>query len=165
MKYYKRLIEPVLKKAVEHYRIIVLTGARQTGKSTLLKQVFGNSFSYVTLDDPKVLKLAKEDPELFFSEFKTPLIIDAIQYTPELLPYIKMQVDKDSSRGQFIITGSQQFTLIKGLQETLAGRAVLYNLSTMSVFEGPKKTQQYEFKALKGSYPEIVAFNDMDSGT
>ncbi len=163
MKYYSRQIEKVLKKAVKDYRIIVVTGARQTGKSTLLKHVFGSSFSYVTLDDPKILKLAKEDPELFFSEFKSPLIIDEIQYAPELLPYIKIIVDKASTRGQFIITGSQQFTLMKGLQETLAGRAVLFNLAPMSVFEGPKETQQYEFKALNGSYPEVVAYKNMGS--
>ncbi len=162
MKYYTREIERVLLKAVKQFRIVVLTGARQTGKSTLLQHLFLKTHKYISLDDPKILKLAAEDPELFFQEFKQPLIIDEIQYAPQLLKYIKMLVDKSSKRGQFILTGSQQFTLMKGLQETLAGRAAIFYLLPMSFEEGKISTRNYKFRALTGSFPELIAYNKID---
>ena len=116
MRYYAREIEGVLLKAVRQFRVVVLTGARQTGKSTLLQHLFSKTHKYISLDDPKILKLASEDPELFFEEFAPPVIIDEVQYAPQLLSYVKMFVDKSPKRGQFILTGSQQFTLIKGLR-------------------------------------------------
>ena len=156
-KYYNRNIEQVLVESVKQFRVVVLTGARQTGKSTLFQHLFKKTHRYVSLDNPIDLKLAQEDPELFFEEYPAPLIIDEIQYAPELLPYIKMHVDRDQKRGQFLITGSQQFTLMRGLKESLAGRVALLDLLPMAIDEGPKKRQTYEFRGLNGSYPEIIS--------
>lgn len=162
MTYYPRDIEKTLQKAAKQFRVIVLTGARQTGKSTLLKHLFGKTHACVSLDDPKNLKLARQDPELFFHEYPAPLILDEIQYAPQLLTYIKLQVDSSPKRGQFLITGSQQFTLMKGLQETLAGRAVLFQLLPMSITEGRPAAQGYDFRGIVGSYPELVTVRGID---
>lgn len=156
MKYYPRVIGKILIEASKQFRGVVLTGARQTGKSTLLRHLFGKTHQYVTLDNPRDLKLAQEDPELFFQQYSSPLIIDEIQYAPELLPLIKMSMDQSSKRGQFIITGSQKFSLIKGLQESLAGRVALFQLLPMAVMEGPKLTQDITRRQLSGSYPELL---------
>jgi len=163
MKYYERGIEKVIKEAVKQFRVIILTGARQTGKSTLLRHLFSKTHRYVTFDNPRELKLAQEDPELFFEEYSGPLILDEIQYVPELLSYIKLKVDSSPQKGQFIITGSQQFTLMKGIRETLAGRVALFQLFPMAINEGKAKTQEYEFRAINGSYPEIVSSRGINS--
>lgn len=157
MAYYPRQIEPVLKKAVSQFRVLALTGARQTGKSTLLKHLFGRSHRYVTFDDPRDTKLAKEDPRLFFEQYPGPLILDEIQYVPELLSFVKMQVDRHQKKGEFILTGSQRFTMMKNLTESLAGRVGLFELLPMSIGEGRKASQNYPYRALTGSYPELVS--------
>jgi len=162
-KYYNRNIEHILVKSVKQFRVVVLTGSRQTGKSTLFQHLFKNTHGYVSLDNPIDLKLAQEDPELFFDEYPAPLIIDEIQYAPELLPYIKMHVDRTQKRGQFLVTGSQQFTLMKGLKESLAGRVALFELLPMAIDEGPKRTQTYESRGLAGSYPEIVSVQGINA--
>lgn len=162
MTYYPRDIEKALKKAAAQFRVVVLTGARQTGKSTLLQHLFARTHHYVSLDDPRDLRLAQEDPGLFFEEHKSPLIIDEIQYAPQLLKYIKMAVDKSAARGQFLITGSQQFTLMKGLQETLAGRVALFQLTPMAITEGNESKSSYEYRALVGSYPELLTIPSID---
>lgn len=162
MSYYPRDIEEILVKAARQFRAVVLTGARQTGKSTLLRHLFAKTHRYVSLDNPRDLKLAQEDPELFFEEHKSPLIIDEIQYAPQLLKYIKIRVDRDQKRGQFLIAGSQQFTLIKGLRETLAGRVALFQLTPMAITEGSESKRTYEYRALVGSYPELIVVPGMD---
>lgn len=156
MKYYSREIEGVLKRAAGQFRVLALTGMRQTGKSTLLNYLFKKTHHYVSLDNPRDLKLAQDDPELFFDEYKAPLIIDEIQYAPQLLPYIKMRVDKSSKRGQFILTGSQQFTMSRNLRETLAGRVAIFHLLPMAITEAKAVTQSYSFRAINGSYPELI---------
>ncbi|MDD3988342.1 MAG: ATP-binding protein [Candidatus Omnitrophica bacterium] len=156
MKYYSREIEGVLKRAAGQFRVLALTGMRQTGKSTLLNYLFKKTHHYVSLDNPRDLKLAQDDPELFFDEYKAPLIIDEIQYAPQLLPYIKMRVDKSSKRGQFILTGSQQFTMSRNLRETLAGRVAIFHLLPMAITEAKAATQSYSFRAINGSYPELI---------
>lgn len=156
MKYYRRNIEGVLKRAAGQFRVLVLTGMRQTGKSTLLAHLFQKTHRYVSLDNPRDLKLAQEDPELFFDEYKEPLIIDEIQYAPQILPYIKIRVDKSGKRGQFILTGSQQFTMIHNLRETLAGRAAIFHLLPMAITEAKIATQSYFFRGINGSYPELI---------
>ena len=163
MKYYKRDVELVIKEAARQFRVVVLTGARQTGKSTLLRHLFNKTHRYVTFDNPRDLKLAQEDPEFFFEEYSGPLILDEIQYVPELLSYIKLKVDFSPRKGQFIITGSQQFTLMKGIRETLAGRVALFQLFPMTINEGKIKSQEYEFRAINGSYPEVVSSRDINS--
>ncbi len=156
MKYYTRNIEDVLKKAAGQFRVLVLTGMRQTGKSTLLHHLFQKTHRYVSLDNPRDLRLAQVDPELFFDEYKEPLIIDEIQYAPQLLPYIKIRVDESGKRGRFILTGSQQFTMIHNLRETLAGRVAIFHLLPMSITEAKSATQNYSFRGINGSYPELM---------
>lgn len=163
MKYYPRAIEPILKKAARQFRVVVVTGVRQSGKSTLLRHAFSSTHRYVSLDNPRDLKLAQEDPELFFYQYHAPLIIDEIQYVPELVKYIKLRVDQDARRGQFLLTGSQQFLLIKGLQESLAGRAAVFELFPMALSEGSRQSRSYEWRALKGSFPELVTLPKMDA--
>ena len=162
MKYYTRNIESVLKKAAGQFRVLVLTGMRQTGKSTLLRHLFQKTHRYVSLDNPRDLKLAQEDPELFFDEYKDPLVIDEIQYAPRLLPYIKIRVDQSKKRGQFILTGSQQFTMIHNLRETLAGRAAIFHLLPMAITEAGSVTQNYSFRGINGSYPELLTGSNHD---
>ena len=163
MKYYPRNIETALQQAARQFRVVVLTGARQTGKSTLLQHLFKKTHRYVSFDNPRHLKLAQEDPELFFQEYPPPLIIDEIQYAPKLLSHVKMGVDKTQKKGQFLITGSQQFTMMKNLQETLAGRAALFQLLPLAVTEGKTSSRDYEFRGLVGSYPELALASRHDS--
>ena len=119
--YLKRTLEHVLTKASGQFPVLIVTGARQVGKTTLLKHC-SNNRTYVTLDDPLALELAKRDPGLFLQRFQTPLFIDEIQYAPELLPYIKIAADTEQKAGAFWLSGSQQFHLMKGVSESLAGR-------------------------------------------
>ncbi len=157
--YVKRDIEFLIKRTFRQFSVLILTGARQTGKSTLVKNVFP-MLNYVSLDELNIRQYAKEDPQGFFSENKTPLIIDEIQEAPDLLSYIKIIVDKNKKPGQFIITGSQQFSLMEGVQESLAGRAAIIDLSTFSFNEikiaTKEKNWDWSELVYQGSYPEIV---------
>lgn len=107
---------------------MLVTGPRQVAKTCLLRHL-GAERTYVTLDDPLVRDLAKREPALFLQRFRTPLIIDEIQYAPELLPLIKISIDQDRKPGQFWLTGSQQFQVMKGVSESLAGRIAVLQLS------------------------------------
>jgi len=115
----------------KHFPVVVITGARQTGKTTLIKNVKKDA-AYITLDYPRIRELAKTDPELFLQQYQPPLIIDEIQYAPELLQYIKIKVDDDRSFGQYFLTGSQMFRLMKNVSESLAGRVGLLSLYGLS---------------------------------
>ncbi len=155
MRYINRTIEKTLLKAVKQFPALVLTGPRQTGKSTLLKKLFPK-YNYITLDDVNVRTLAKQDPALFISTLKTPLILDEIQYLPELLSYIKIHIDKERVNGRFLLTGSQMFNVMQGMSETLAGRVALFELLPLSFNELGKipKTPMACYKQmLKGFYP------------
>src|SRR5438128_1971285 len=103
-------------------------GPRQVGKTSLLQHIADRNRRYVTLDDPAVRSLARRDPALFLERFEPPVLIDEIQYAPEILPLIKVAVDRSRATGQFWLTGSQQFRLMKGISETLAGRVAVLNL-------------------------------------
>jgi len=120
--YLSRTLEAYVKKAARRMPVLLVTGARQVGKTTLLRHAAARGRSYVTLDDPLVLRLAREDPALFMQRFPPPVLIDEIQYAPGLLPHIKMAVDTDRRPGLFWLTGSQHFHLMKGVSESLAGR-------------------------------------------
>lgn len=128
--YIERKIESQLKYLAAHFPVVVVSGARQTGKTTLVKETFGSreNVTYVTLDYPRIRNLAKNDPELFLQQYQTPVIIDEIQYAPELLPYIKIQVDENRKPGQYYLTGSQMFRMMKNVSESLAGRVGLLSL-------------------------------------
>lgn len=114
----------------EHFPCVVVTGARQTGKTTLIKEFTKkiSDIKYITLDYPQVRSLAKTDPELFLQQYTPPLIIDEIQYAPELLPYIKIKIDENRHNGMYFLTGSQMFRLMKNVSESLAGRVGLLQL-------------------------------------
>lgn len=126
--YYPRTLEKYFLQAARQFPVSLVTGARQVGKTTFLQHLTGNNRIYVTLDDPLVLNLAKNDPALFMQRFPAPLLIDEIQYAPELLPYIKMESDRSRKAGLFWLTGSQHFHLMKGVSESLAGRVGIVRL-------------------------------------
>jgi predicted AAA+ superfamily ATPase len=133
--YIPRTIEPQINRASEQFPILLLTGARQVGKTTLLRHLSAEQRAYVTLDDPLVLSLARTDSALFMQRFPPPVLIDEIQYAPELLPYIKMSADRLGRPGLFWLTGSQQFHLMKGVSESLAGRVAVLQLLGLSRWE------------------------------
>lgn len=133
--YVLRTLEPYLQTTGEHFPVILVMGARQVGKTTLLRHSSQTARNYVTLDDPLALELARRDPALFLQRYTPPLLIDEIQYAPELLPYIKMDVDEQRLAGQYWLTGSQQFHLMQGVSESLAGRVGIFQLLGLSYKE------------------------------
>jgi predicted AAA+ superfamily ATPase len=107
----------------EFFKAVLVTGARQVGKTTMLKHLAeGQNRSYVTLDNLPARNLAKSDPVLFFQIYKPPVIIDEVQYAPELFGQIKILCDESETPGRFWLTGSQKFAMMKNVRETLAGR-------------------------------------------
>ncbi len=128
----ERTIGSSVRTAAGQFPVLLVIGARQVGKTTLLRHLAGDERTYVTLDDPRVLELARNDPALFVQRFPPPLVIDEIQYAPGLLPYIKMAVDGDRRPGLFWLTGSQHFHLMKGVSESLAGRVGILRLLGLS---------------------------------
>lgn len=138
--YITRTVEPKVLEIARHFPVLMLCGPRQTGKTTLLKilrerMTDGRHIAYVTLDDPMKRVVAKTDPALFLQQYQTPLIIDEIQYAPELLPYIKMRVDEHRVNGQYLLTGSQMFVMMRNVSESLAGRVGILNLHSFSARE------------------------------
>jgi uncharacterized protein len=132
-KYISRSIESVLKKAAAEFPAVVLTGPRQSGKTTVLKHVFSDSYQYVSVEPPDIRIAASEDPRGFLAMYPPPLIIDEIQNVPELLPYIKEIIDNNRSRtGQYLLTGSQNLLLVEKVTESLAGRAAMLHLFPLS---------------------------------
>ena len=136
--YIKRHMEQLLEQITGQYPVLLVTGPRQVGKTTMLEhlaQKEGRGRETVTLDDLTVRELAKTDPKMFFQLHKPPLLIDEVQYAPELFPYIKMMVDSRRQPGDFWLTGSQLFSMMEGVQESLAGRVALLQLSPLSYGE------------------------------
>ncbi|MFI4983817.1 MAG: ATP-binding protein [Rickettsiales bacterium] len=133
--YSPRTLAKFIKKNEKQFPVLLVTGPRQVGKTTLLKNLSKKNRKYVTLDNSELRLLAKEDPQLFLERFKPPVMIDEVQYAPELLPYIKIYVDNHKKPGDFWLTGSQQFHLMKGVSESLAGRVGILNLLGLSLRE------------------------------
>ncbi len=132
--YIHRIMESKLKYLSEHFPVVMVCGARQVGKTTLLNQLKAENeqIQYVTLDYPRVRSLAKEDPELFLQQYQPPLIIDEIQYATELLPYIKIRTDRANKNGMYYLTGSQMFHMMKNVSESLAGRVGILSMYSLS---------------------------------
>lgn len=180
--YFVRAMEQRLEYLAKHFPVVMVCGARQVGKTTLLKHINEknkNTINYVTLDYPQIRALAKQDPELFLQQYEAPLIIDEIQYAPELLAYIKIRVDNDNASGQYYLTGSQMFHMMKNVSETLVGRVGILSMYSMSRAEidGRKSipflpgklcdreqtetsTQIFE-KIYRGSMPKMVVDKEL----
>ena len=176
--YITRHIESVINRISKRKPVIVLTGARQVGKSTMLKETF-KGINYVSLNRPNVRESVRENPSMFFDRNKPPIIIDEIQKAAELFDYVKDIVDEDKSKGQFFLTGSQSFKLMKNVSDSLAGRAGIIKLLGLSFreimgidvrvpfkpildhFHVMEKSETYfDCQAIisfihKGSYPEL----------
>ncbi len=131
----KRTLAATIHQVSNAFPVLLLTGPRQVGKSTLLSDCAESSRRLVTLDDMEQRALAQTDPALFLQMHKPPLIIDEVQYAPQLFGAIKLMVDKDNRPGQFWLTGSQKFHLMKGVSETLAGRIAILDLLGLSQYE------------------------------
>lgn len=134
MGYIKRHAETTINKAAAMFSTVLITGARQVGKTTLLKHM-KSDIPYLTLDDPILLQSALEEAGSFFKTTPPPVIIDEIQYAPNLFSYIKMSADESGKKGQFFLTGSQQFKMMKNVSESLAGRIGIINLLGLSLRE------------------------------
>lgn len=149
---------------MKFYPVVALVGARQTGKTTLLRRLLPG-YSYVTLDVPSVAELAEHDPALFFSLHPPPILIDEVQYAPGLFRHIKARVDQDRhAMGQFVLTGSQKFSLMKELSDSLAGGVAIIGLEGLSAAElralGPVDIVSY---LQRGGFPELWRVPDLPS--
>lgn len=146
--YITRHMEKPVMELNEQYPVLLLTGPRQVGKTTMLEhliEVEGKGRKKVSLDDLTLRELAKTDPKMFFQLYQPPLLIDEVQYAPELFPYIKIMVDERHQPGDFWLTGSQLFKMMGGVQESLAGRVALLHLSPLSQSEIMKRPPEPPF--------------------
>lgn len=146
--YITRHMEKPVMELNEQYPVLLLTGSRQVGKTTMLEhliEVEGRGRKKVSLDDLTLRELAKTDPKMFFQLYQPPLLIDEVQYAPELFPYIKIMVDERHQPGDFWLTGSQLFKMMEGVQESLAGRVALLHLSPLSQSEIMKRPPEPPF--------------------
>lgn len=139
--YIERHLEKAVEKADRIFPALLLTGARQVGKTTFLRRLAGRDRKYVTFDDVGLRTLAKEDPKGFLDRFTPPVLLDEVQYVPELLSYIKVVIDErrfaspEKAKGMYWLTGSQQFELMKGVSDSLAGRIGIFDMGGLSQAE------------------------------
>lgn len=154
--YYKREITDKIKQLAKQYPGIVLTGARQVGKTTLLKRCFPDH-RFVSLDLPSHAQMADLEPDLFLKKYPPPVVIDEVQYAPKLFRNLKVLIDRDRHlMGQFILTGSQKFNLMKEVSDSLAGRIAILNLENLSAVElGLNRESDLLSLLARGCYPEL----------
>ncbi|MCY3986065.1 MAG: ATP-binding protein [Candidatus Dadabacteria bacterium] len=148
---FPREIAAAVRRIAKHFPAVVVTGARQTGKTTLLTKLFGD-YSYVSLDLPAEAQLAEEDPQSFLARHPAPLLVDEVQYAPKLFRYLKVEIDRNREmNGRFILTGSQKFSLMQGVSESLAGRCGVLELEGLTIRElGPVFSQLEESEGIAG---------------
>ncbi len=182
--YIKRSLEVILKKAVRQFPAVVLTGPRQSGKTTLLKKLFSQTHGYVSLEPPDIRAAATDDPRGFLEMHPPPVIFDEVQYAPDLLPYIKENIDEQRDRStQYLLTGSQNFLLVEKISESLAGRAAILRLLPLSKREAMGKpdapfpweqgthehmdglwtSPEIWARFIRGNYPELTADSERDA--
>lgn len=133
--YRHREAEATLLSLMRQFKVVLVTGARQVGKTTMLQHVLPENFRYVTLDDPRAGVLAREDPVLFFDANRLPVAVDEVQRIPELFQQVKFLVDQSPETGRVVLTGSQAFHLMQGVSESLAGRVAILEMTGMSLRE------------------------------
>jgi uncharacterized protein len=129
--YKQRLLEDKIKELASYFKIVLMVGARQVGKSTLLSHLFP-TLKHITFDPIQDLYGAKADPDLFLKNFPSPLILDEIQYAPDVLSALKRKVDQSDAKGQYLLTGSQNISILKTVSESLAGRVALIQLGSLT---------------------------------
>lgn len=177
---YSREVKERIKKINDTFRVLVVTGPRQVGKTTVLESLMPENMTKVSLDDETLRKEAQENPKIFLDSYPTPLFIDEVQYAPQLFPYIKMRVDKDKTRGQYWLSGSQLFDLMKNVTESLAGRAGIVKMNSFTYSEIKQNTEKEIFdpenlkqkqyidvnetfeRIFYGGMPELYDIPDMD---
>ena len=156
--YIPRDITKVYQSAIRQFPAVLLTGPRQSGKSTFLKKVSSN-IPYLSFDDPLNREFAIQDPNGFLDQFEgKPVILDEIQYVPEILQYIKIRIDSDRKPGIWTMTGSQQFSLMKGISDTLAGRIAILELLPFSMKENKVLQKTLIDNIWTGLYPEPACY-------
>jgi len=131
----ERILSGSIRKALQTFPAVVLTGPRQSGKTTLCRKLFEHSHRFVSLEDPDVRLRARADPRAFLDPYPSPVIIDEIQYCPELLSYIKTRIDQDRRPGQWVLTRSQNVVLMESVTQSPAGRAAVLTLLPFFVAE------------------------------
>ena len=182
--YIQRTLEKTIKRASRFFPVVLINGPRQVGKTTVFENCEAKSRNYVSLDIIELQEQAKQDPQRFLEKYRTPLLIDEIQYAPELLRYIKAIVDREKKKGMYWITGSQQFNLMANVTESLAGRVGILNLQGFSQSEkdlipdtvpflpakklltakekNNKKSKNIFHCIWKGSFPAVFTGKDKD---
>ncbi len=131
MRYLPRHLEKQILESAKHFKAILLLGARQAGKSTLLSHLFPN-MKAIVFDPIQDLYKARQDPDLFLSSFPSPLILDEVQYVPELLAALKRKMDQNEAKGQYFLTGSQNFSMLRTIAESMAGRVAIFHLDNFT---------------------------------
>jgi len=156
--YISRDIEAPLAEYAKLFPSIALTGPRQSGKSTTLRKLFEKSHAYVSFDDPEIRRRFTDDPQLFMDNCPEKVLFDEVQLLPQIVPYLKIAIDRDrQATGRYLLTGSNQFTLMKNLSESLAGRIGLLHLLPLGITELPGGRDHLFTRALlRGLYPELV---------
>lgn len=179
----QRTLSTQILEASKTFKVILVTGPRQVGKTTLLRNLSDKKRSYITLDDLDTRIAAIQDPKSFIANLSYPVLIDEVQYAPNLFSYIKMKVDQDQMPGQFWLTGSQQFAMMKNISDSLAGRVAIFDMLGISLAEEEKRSDTSYFiptresllvrkqcasyltpkelfrKIWRGSFPDVVTNN------
>ena len=158
---YNRIAKDVLENVGKTFKVMLVTGPRQVGKTTLLKSIMPKDMNYVSLDDEILRKKAKEDPKLFLELFKAPLLIDEAQYAPELFSYIKINVDNSNEKGRYWLTGSQKFSLMKNVSDSLAGRVGIIEMNSFTYNEIVQNKNLTLFEPNKLKKENKINVNDL----